>query len=111
MTADEPGRMRLVSPSNNEMKLARSALFTDGAALAAYLGVSPSTGPWLKGEESEHAALALSLRTSHLVRGQAEPGPAESSPTRPVRSCNPGSASRRAAQAGVCSKRVRSFHS
>jgi hypothetical protein len=26
-------------PDNNEMKLTRSALFTDGAALAAYLGV------------------------------------------------------------------------
>ena len=31
-----------VAPQNNEMKLTRSAWFTDGAALAAYLGVVSS---------------------------------------------------------------------
>jgi hypothetical protein len=31
------------APSNNEMKLTRSAFFTDGAALAAYLGVLRTT--------------------------------------------------------------------
>jgi hypothetical protein len=43
-------------PHNNEMKLTRSAPVPETAALAAYLGVRPTTGAWFQLEKYGHAA-------------------------------------------------------